>query len=257
MRLATWNVNSLRVRLAQLLAWLAEVRPDAMALQETKLADEGFPHTELREAGYAAVCSGQPTYNGVAILARVPPTDVACGLPGFAQDPQRRLIATTVGSLRVASVYVPNGQRVGSDKYLYKLRWYAALREWVLAELAAHPRLVVMGDFNVAPTDADVHDPARWAGEVLCSQPERAALAALAEAGLVDAYRHCLPDGREYTWWDYRAGSFRRNAGLRIDHVLVSPALVPALRACAVDVAARRAERPSDHAPVVVDLTLD
>lgn len=254
MRVATWNVNSLRVRLPALLDWLGTAAPDVVALQETKLVDAGFPHAELAGAGYLAVCSGQPTYNGVALLARTSLDAAVTHLPGMADDPQRRLISATVNGVRMVSVYVPNGQRVGSEKYAYKLRWLAALGEWLQAELAAHPRLVIMGDYNIAPDDRDVHDPLLWEGQVLCSEPERAAFRALLDRGLIDAYRHCLPEGRDYSWWDYRAAAFRRNAGLRIDHILVTPALVPGLRACAVDTAPRRAERPSDHAPVVADL---
>lgn len=256
MRLATWNVNSLRVRLPQLLAWLAQAQPDVVALQETKLIDEAFPHAELAAAGYHSACTGQPGYNGVALLARTPLEDVRTGLPGMADDPQRRFIAARVGSLEVVSVYVPNGQSVGSEKYLYKLRWLSALHDWLRERFAIEPRLVVMGDYNVAPADADVYDPARWEGEVLCSPQEREAFFALLEAGLTDAYRHLLPEGRDYTWWDYRAAAFRRNAGLRIDHALVGPALLDDLRACAVDIAPRRQERPSDHAPLVLDLSL-
>lgn len=255
MRVATWNVNSLRVRLPQLLDWLGTAAPDVVALQETKLVDGGFPHADLAAAGYLAVCAGQPTYNGVALLARTSLDAVVAHLPGMADDPQRRFIAATIGAVRVVSVYVPNGQSVGSEKYTYKLRWLESLRDWLKTELATHPRLVIMGDYNVAPDDRDVHDPALWAGQVLCSEPERAAFRTLVDTGLTDAYRHCLPEGREYSWWDYRAGAFRRNAGLRIDHILVTPALLAGLRACAVDTGPRRGERPSDHAPVVADLS--
>lgn len=255
MRLATWNVNSLRVRADAVLAWLREAGPDVLALQETKLTDEAFPHAAMSAAGYASVYTGQNTYNGVALLSRTPPAQVLTHLPGMEDDPQRRFIAATVGTLRVVSVYVPNGQSVGSDKYAYKLRWLEALRAWLASELRSHPRLVVMGDYNVAPADRDVHDPVRWAGEVLVSPPERAAFTALLDTGLTDAYRHLFPEAQAFTWWDYRGGSFRRNAGLRIDHVLVGHALRDGLRGCAVDTGPRRAERPSDHAPVVVDLT--
>lgn len=253
MKLATWNVNSLNVRLPHLLGWLAEAQPDVVALQELKLVDEVFPHEALAQAGYQAVSNGQKTYNGVALLARAPLVleDVSRDLPGF-DDPQKRVIAATIGGLRVISVYVVNGQAVGSEKYEYKLRFLAALRDYLHDELASHPRLAVLGDYNIAPTPEDTHDPATWEGNILCSPPERAALQALLDLGLADAYTQpFLPDGR-FTWWDYRAAGFRRNLGLRIDHLLLSAPLTA--RSWKVDTAPRRLERPSDHAPVLIEL---
>jgi exodeoxyribonuclease III len=255
MKIATWNVNSLRARQQHLLDWLAANPVDVIGLQELKLQDEQFPRAELEAAGYRAAVNGQKTYNGVALLSRGPLADVARDLPGF-DDEQRRVIAATVGGVRVVNVYVPNGQAVGSDKYAYKLRWLAALRDWLRGELARHPRLAVTGDFNVAPGDADVHDPAAWAGQVLCSEPERAAFRALLDLGLQDAFTLFPPPAQRFTWWDYRQGAFRRNRGLRIDHVLLAPGLARACRLCQIDVSPRRLERPSDHAPLTVALEL-
>ncbi|MBI3140468.1 MAG: exodeoxyribonuclease III [Rhodocyclales bacterium] len=253
MKLATWNVNSLKVRLPQLLDWLAAQRPDVLCLQETKLEDAAFPLTELQGAGYQAAYAGQKTYNGVAILSRQPAQDVVVGIPGFG-DEQKRLVAATVEGTRVVCAYFPNGQTVGSDKYAYKLKWIEALTAWLGEELARHPRLALAGDYNIAPEDRDVHDPAAWAGQVLVSEPERAAFRKLAALGLADAFRLFEQPEKTYTWWDYRMMAFRRNMGLRIDHILLSPALAQACRSCTVDKAARKAERPSDHAPVTVEL---
>jgi exodeoxyribonuclease III len=249
-RIATWNVNSLRVRLPQLLEWLAGARPDVVALQETKLADAAFPGEELRAAGYHSVCSGQKTYNGVAIMARTPPADAQRDMPGF-DDPQRRVLAATVAGIRVIDLYVPNGQSVGSDKFLYKLGWLRALRGWLRTELAAHPRLVVLGDFNIAPEDRDVHDPAAWAGSVHVSPEEREALRETLALGLSDVFRKFAQPPQSYSWWDYRAGAFRRNHGLRIDLVLASADLNERCTACDIDVEPRRVERASDHTPVI------
>ncbi len=253
MKIATWNVNSLRVRLPHLLDWLAAHSPDAMCLQETKCEEATFPAAELAAAGYCSIHNGQRTYNGVAILARDAPGGVCRGIPEFT-DEQSRVIAADVGGVRVVSVYVPNGQSVGSDKYDYKLRWLAALAAWLEAELSLAPRLAVLGDFNVAPEDRDVHDPRAWEGQVLFSQPERAALRRLIDMGFVDAFRLFEQPEKSFSWWDYRMGAFRRNLGLRIDHALLSPELARQCRACAIDVAPRRLERPSDHAPVVCEI---
>jgi exodeoxyribonuclease-3 len=250
MKIATWNVNSLRVRLPQLLDWLAAHSPDVVALQETKVVDDSFPLAEIEAAGYHAAISGQKTYNGVAILARQPPADVVRDIPGF-DDPQRRVLAATCGGVRVIGLYVPNGQSVESDKYQYKLGWLRALRGWLQAELAAHPQLVALGDFNIAPEDRDVHDPAAWAGQVLVSDPERAALHALTGLGLEDVFRRFEQPAGSFSWWDYRAGGFRRNHGLRIDLVLASQRLAAACSACTIDRATRALERASDHAPVL------
>ena len=250
MRIATWNVNSLRVRLPQLLEWLGTHAPEVVALQETKLTDDTFPAAELRAAGYHSVCSGQKTYNGVAILARSEPTDLVRDIPGY-DDPQRRVLAATVQGVRVIDLYVPNGQTVGSDKFLYKLGWLRALRGWLRAELAAHPRLLVLGDFNIAPEDRDVHDPAAWVGSVLVSPEEREALQATLALGLIDLFRKFEQPARSYTWWDYRAGAFQRNNGLRIDLLLASPALAERCNSCTIDREPRRVERASDHTPVI------
>ncbi len=251
-KIATWNVNSLNVRLPQVLDWLRDRQPDILALQETKLIDPDFPTLDIANAGYRAVFSGQKTYNGVAILSRLPAGDIATDLPGL-DDPQRRVLGATVDKVRVLNLYVPNGQAVGSDKYAYKLAWLEKLTGWLRDELARHPRLVMLGDFNIAPEDRDVHDPAAWAGQVLCSDPERAAFRRFLDLGLKDAFRLFPQEDRAFSWWDYRAAAFRRNLGLRIDHILVSPALAAVCTACQVDKAPRRLERPSDHALVVAE----
>jgi exodeoxyribonuclease-3 len=253
MRLATWNVNSLAVRLPQLLDWLAANPVDAIVLQELKLTDDKFPHAELAAAGYQAQCFGQRTYNGVALLTRTPVADVVRNIPGFA-DEQARVIAGTVGDVRVIGGYFPNGQAPDSEKFVYKMAWLEALRAWVGAELAAHPRLVLLGDFNIAPEDRDVYDPVAWAGQIHCTDQERAHFRALLALGLRDAFRMFEQPPKSWSWWDYRNLAFRKNQGLRIDHVLVSAALEPAVAACVIDKAPRRNERPSDHAPVVLTL---
>jgi len=254
MRLATWNVNSLKVRLPHLTDWLARTQPDIVCLQELKLEDAKFPRAELEAAGYQAAFSGQKTYNGVAILARAGMSEVSMGMPGFA-DEQKRVIAATVGGIRSVCVYCPNGQAVGSEKYDYKLRWFAALREYLAAEMARHPQLAVAGDFNVAPEDRDVHDPKAWEGQVHVSEPERAAWRALLALGLKDTFRLFEQPEKIYSWWDYRMMGFRRNAGLRIDQILVSDALAKRCAACTVDKEPRKLERPSDHAPVTAEFS--
>jgi exodeoxyribonuclease III len=253
MKIATWNVNSLRVRLAHVLDWLRVERPDVLAMQETKLTDSDFPAAEFAALGYQAQYSGQKTYNGVATLSRAPADAVCRELPG-ADDPQRRVLAANIDGVRVINVYVPNGERVGSDKYAYKLAWLERLRAFVAAELAAHRRLVVLGDFNVAPEPRDVHDPAAWEGQVLFSEPERAAVRQLFAIGLHDGFRLFDQPAGEFSWWDYRMGAFRRNRGLRIDLVALSEPLRAACVSCRIDKGPRRLERPSDHAPVVVEL---
>jgi exodeoxyribonuclease-3 len=255
MKIATWNVNSLKVRLPHLLDWLKAAAPDVVCLQELKLEDHNFPVAELEAAGYRSACSGQKTYNGVAILARAPLAAIQRGIPGF-EDDQKRVLAANVGDVRVVCAYVPNGQSVGSDKYEYKLKWLRAFRDWLRAELAAHPNLAVVGDYNVAPEDRDVHDPKLWAGQVLCSEPERAGFRALLDLGLKDSFRLFDQPERSYTWWDYRLNAFKRNLGLRIDHILASPALAARTTGCSIDLAPRRLERPSDHAPVVAELSV-
>jgi exodeoxyribonuclease III len=249
-RIATWNVNSLRVRLPQLGEWSAAGPADVIGLQELKLPDEEFPRDAVAELGFQAAWAGQKTYNGVALLARAPLDDVVTGIPGY-DDPQRRVIAATVGGVRVINVYVPNGQAVGSEKFAYKLDWMERLSGYVAAELARHPRLALVGDFNVAPEDRDVHDPKAWEGSVHVSPEERAALGRLLEAGLVDTFRLFEQPPATFSWWDYRMGAFRRNHGLRIDLVLASRALAERCTGCSVDRNPRTWERPSDHAPVV------
>jgi exodeoxyribonuclease-3 len=260
MRLATWNVNSLAVRLPQLLDWLAaqpaETPVDALVLQETKLTDDKFPHAELNAAGWRAEAFGQKTYNGVALITRTTapaPAEVLRNIPGF-DDEMARVITGTVAGVRVVGGYFPNGQAPGSDKFAYKMRWLDALRGFIADELARHPQLVLMGDFNIAPEDRDVHDPVAWAGQIHCTPEERAHFGQLVALGLVDAFRLFEQPPKSWSWWDYRNLAFRKNQGLRIDHVLVSSALALQVRACTIDKAPRRNERPSDHAPVVVDL---
>jgi exodeoxyribonuclease-3 len=250
MKLATWNVNSLKVRLPHLTDWLAQAQPDIVCLQELKLEDAKFPRAELEAAGYQSAFSGQKTYNGVAILSRSPLLEVRTGIPGF-QDEQKRVIAATAGDVRVISVYCPNGQALDSDKYAYKLSWFAALKSYLADEVQRHSRVVVAGDFNVAPEDRDVHDPKAWEGQILVSEPERSAWRALLGVGLSDTFRLFEQADKIFSWWDYRMLGFRRNAGLRIDHVLVSADLARRCTASTIDKAPRKLERPSDHAPAV------
>ena len=254
MILATWNVNSLKVRLAHLLDWLGRDRPDVVCLQETKTEDVNFPALETERAGYHALFSGQKLYNGVAILARAAPSDVVNALPGFA-DEQKRVLAATVDGMRVVCVYVPNGESVESDKYRYKLAWLAALRHCLEQELQRHPQLALLGDYNIAPEERDVHDPRLWQGKVLFSEPERAAFRGLLDLGLRDSFRLFEQPDRSFSWWDYRMNAFRRNLGLRIDHILLSAELAKSCKSCAIDKDFRAKERPSDHAPVIADIS--
>jgi exodeoxyribonuclease-3 len=251
-KIATWNVNSLKVRLPQVVDWLAAHQPDALCLQETKMEDTVFPLPDIEQAGYRAVFTGQKTYNGVAILSKLAAADPVLAIPAF-DDPQKRVLAATIAGVRVVCLYVPNGQSVGSDKYQYKLAWLQAVTAWLQTELANHPKLVVVGDFNIAPADIDVHDPKAWEGQVLCSDAERAALQQLLSIGLQDGLRLIEPATQIFTWWDYRMNAFRRKMGLRIDHILVSAPMAAACRACNVDLEPRRHERPSDHAPVTAE----
>jgi exodeoxyribonuclease-3 len=253
MRIATWNVNSLKVRLPQVLDWLAANPVEVLCLQETKQQDGEFPQAELQAAGYHSAFSGQKTYNGVAILSRTPAGDIQMGIPGF-PDEQKRVIAATVNDVRVVNVYVPNGQSVDSDKYRYKLAWLDALRGWLELELVRHPKLALLGDYNIAPEDRDVYDPAAWQGNVLVSEPERQQFRRLLQMGLRDGFRLFEQPDQSYSWWDYRMMAFRRNRGLRIDHILVSEPLAVRCRSCVIDKAPRKLERPSDHTPVVLDL---
>ena len=254
MRVASWNVNSVRSRLDQLTAWLSRSAPDVLCMQETKVEDDLFPHAALAECGYRTVTSGQKTYNGVAVLARTGLADVSMGMPGFA-DEQKRVIAATVDGVRSICVYCPNGQAVGSEKYDYKLRWFAALKEYLGAEMARHPHLAVAGDFNIAPEDRDVHDPKAWEGQNLVSEAERQALRAINGLGLQDSFRLFEQPEKSFSWWDYRMLGFRRNAGLRIDHILVSPALASRCISSSIDKEPRKLERPSDHAPVIAEFS--
>ncbi|KAB0583724.1 exodeoxyribonuclease III [Ideonella dechloratans] len=253
MQFATWNVNSLAVRLPQLLDWLAAHPVDALVLQETKLTDDKFPQAEIEAAGYRVAFHGQKTYNGVALLSREAASDITRNIPGLA-DEQARVIAGTVGDTRVIGAYFPNGQAPGSEKFAYKMQWLDALRAWVREELARHPQLVLMGDFNIAPEDRDVYDPVAWAGQIHCTPEERAHFQQLLGLGLSDAFRLFEQPPKSWSWWDYRNLAFRKNQGLRIDHILVSPALKPRVSACEIDKAPRKNERPSDHAPVIVTL---
>jgi exodeoxyribonuclease-3 len=250
MIIATWNVNSLRVRLNQLKDWLAANPVDVIVLQETKLPDPDFPREEIESIGMRVAFSGQRTYNGVAILAKQELTDVVAGIPGF-EDEQKRVLAATVGDVRVIDVYVPNGQTVGSDKFEYKLRWLEALRGYVATELERHPQLVVLGDYNIAPEDRDVHDPKAWEGSVHVSEPERAALRSLLTLGLEDCFRRFEQPEKAFSWWDYRMMAFRRNAGLRIDLILASTRLAQKCVESRIDKTPRKLERPSDHTPVL------
>ena len=255
MKIASWNVNSLNVRLPHLQQWLGTFAPDVVGIQETKLEDHKFPDTVLAEMGYRSVFAGQKTYNGVAIVSRLPIDDVQIGIPGF-EDEQKRVIAATVGGVRIVNLYVVNGQDVGTDKYAYKLRWLDAVHAWLQDELRTHAKLVVLGDFNIAPDDRDVHDPAVWNdASILTSTAERAALARLMALGLHDSYRLHHDAGGVFSWWDYRAAGFRRNLGLRIDLCLVSDALKAECTAASIDKEPRTWERPSDHAPALVELT--
>jgi exodeoxyribonuclease III len=252
-KLAAWNVNSLKVRLPQLVDWAARQLPDVVCLQETKLEDANFPAQGLRDIGFHAAYAGQKTYNGVAILSREPLTDVTAGVPGF-EDDQKRVIAATLGDMRIVCVYVPNGQSVDSDKYQYKLRWLEATTKWLGDELGRHEKLAVLGDFNIAPDERDVHDPKAWEGQVLFSEPERAAFRRLLDLGLKDAFRLFDQPEKSFTWWDYRMNAFRRKMGLRIDHILLSEPLAKTCKSVVIDIEQRKAERPSDHAPIIAEL---
>lgn len=254
MKLATWNVNSLKVRLPQVIDWLQTNQPDMLCLQESKLTDENFPAAEIAAIGYESVFTGQKTYNGVAILSKQKGSEIITAIPGF-EDEQKRVVAVTYGDMRVISAYVPNGDTVESEKYQYKLRWLPALTGWLQQELKDHQKLAILGDFNIAPEDRDVYDPQLWQGKVLCSEPERAAFGDLLKLGLTDSFRLFEQAEKSYTWWDYRMMAFRLNRGLRIDHILLSDALASVCTSCTVDKAVRKLERPSDHAPVVTELS--
>lgn len=253
--LSTWNVNSLKVRLPHLMSWMQANSPDVVCLQETKLEDAKFPVAEISAMGYQATFSGQKTYNGVAILSRLPVTEVQYGIPDFA-DEQKRILAATIAGVRVVCAYIPNGQTVGSDKYAYKLSWLGAFCEWIRKDLVSYPNLAILGDYNIAPADEDVHDPVAWSGQVLCSTPERDAFNKLISLGMKDSFRMFPQSERSYTWWDYRMNAFRRKMGLRIDHILLSNALSAHCTRCQIDTEPRKLERPSDHAPVLAEIRL-
>ena len=252
MKITTWNVNSLTARHDRAQAWLGSNQSDVLCLQELKLETHKFPHDTFDALGYRAAVSGQKTYNGVAILAKktLPEfADVLMGVPGY-EDEQRRAIAVTIGDVRVINLYVVNGQSVESEKFQYKLRWLDAVSAWLAIELAKHPKLVVVGDFNIAPTDADVHNPALWFGQVLCTDQERAVFNHWIGLDLVDCFRKFDQPPKTFSWWDYRMLGFPKNNGMRIDHVLASPALADTCAACVIDRNERKGEKPSDHAPV-------
>ena len=253
MKIATWNVNSLKVRLPHLLQWLASNPVDVLCIQETKLTDDKFPLAEINAAGYQVAYTGQKTYNGVAILSKHPILDVVRNNPRF-EDEQQRIIAATIEGMRIICAYVPNGQAVDSDKYVYKLAWLASLREWVAEEMRQHGELALLGDYNIAPEARDVHDPAEWEGKIHFSERERAALGELFELGLCDSFRLFEQPEKSYSWWDYRQLAFRRNRGLRIDHILLSAKLAKRCTACAIDREPRKWEQPSDHVPVIATL---
>jgi exodeoxyribonuclease-3 len=254
MKIVTYNINSIRMRLERLLAWVDAQRPDVLCLQETKVTDDLFPRAPFEERGYHVALWGQKTYNGVAIVARAPLSNVARGFGDGEDEPEARLIAADVDGVRVMNAYVPNGQAPGTEKYQKKLRWMARMANHVGAAAAGGAPVVVVGDFNVAPEDRDVHDPARWAGQIHCSEPERAALQGIVAAGLVDGFRQLRPEAGLYTWWDYRQLSFPKNKGLRIDHILVTPSVAGRLREASIDREARKGAQPSDHAPVIAVL---
>lgn len=255
MKIATWNVNSMNVRLPHVLEWLAANSPDVLVVQEIKQVTDAFPAAAFAAAGYASIANGQKTYNGVAVISRSEPTDPVIEFPGF-DDPQRRVLATTINGVRIVDLYIPNGHSVGSEKYEYKLSWLNALHGFLADEMSRHEKLVVLGDFNIAPADEDVYDPEKWGEEILCSPPERAALQRLTALGLADVFRKFAQPEKSFSWWDYRAAGFRRNAGLRIDLILTTDAMTAACSGSYVDKEPRSWERPSDHAPVVAEFSM-
>jgi len=255
MKIATWNVNSLNVRLPHVLEWLGSAQPDVLVLQEIKQVTEAFDAEAFTAAGYHGVASGQKTYNGVAVISRSEAADHVTDFPGF-EDPQRRILASTIDGVRVVNLYIPNGSSVGSEKYEYKLGWLEALKGFLEAEMKTYEKLVVLGDFNIAPEDRDVYDPEKWGEGILCSPPERDALGELIGLGLSDVYRQFEQPEQTFSWWDYRAAGFRRNAGLRIDLILASKALADVCEASYIDREPRTWERPSDHTPVIAEFSL-
>ena len=255
MKIATWNVNSLRVRLPHVLTWLNDVKPDVLALQEIKMIDADFPFAAFAEVGYNAVCSGQKTYNGVAVVSREKCTDLITDIPTLT-DAQRRVLGITIGDVRILNVYIPNGESVTSEKYQYKLNWLKEFDLLLKDNIKRYQKVVVVGDFNIAPDAIDVHDPAQWDGKVLCSDPEREAFRAMITAGFQDCFRQLNCTEQAFTWWDYRMNAFKRNLGMRIDHILASAAFAADCVKCYVDPTPRGWERPSDHAPVIAEFSL-
>ena len=255
MKIATWNVNSMNVRQPHVMEWLQTHEPDVLVLQEIKQLTEKFPLEDLQSIGYNAVASGQKTYNGVAVISKSPIADAVTDFPDL-DDPQRRILATTIDGVRVVNLYIPNGSEVGSEKYAYKLNWLASLHRFLQSELNTHEKLVVLGDFNIAPADEDVHDPEKWGEAILCSPAERQALRDMLDLGLTDIFRKFEQPEKTFSWWDYRAAGFRRNAGLRIDLILTSKAMSERCTASYVDREPRTWERPSDHTPVVAEFDL-
>lgn len=256
MKLATWNVNSIIARLPLVLKWLETAKPDVLCMQETKCIDEKFPAEAFKEIGYCCELFGQATYNGVAIVSRARCERVQRGLGDNSPDSQSRLLAATVSGVRIVNVYIPNGQAVGTEKYAFKLEWMRRLRAFFDAQCNTADRVLLCGDFNVAPEDRDVHDPNLWRGKIMCSESERSSLEQIRQWGFVDAFRAHNASDKEFSWWDYRAGAFRRNLGLRIDHVWVSASLAPQATSVVIDKATRSWERPSDHAPVIAELAV-
>ena len=252
LKIASWNVNSLNVRLPHVLAWLDAAQPDILAIQETKLSDDKFPVEAIEDAGYHSVFSGQKTYNGVCIISRKPASDIVTDIDGL-EDPQRRILAATIDGIRVINLYVVNGSEVGSEKFDYKMRWLEHVTAFIAAQMQLHKNVVVLGDFNIAPEDRDVHDPQLWEGKILCSAAERSALHTILELGLSDTFRLFEQPEKSWSWWDYRMASFRRNLGLRIDLILASKPMSEVCTAAYIDVEPRRQERPSDHTPVVAE----
>jgi exodeoxyribonuclease-3 len=252
-KIATWNVNSLNVRLPHLLDWLAANKPDVLCLQETKQEDSKFPYETLKEAGYNAIHNGQKTYNGVAILSPHAIEDVQFDIPNF-EDDQKRVITSTINGMRIVCAYLVNGQAVDSEKYEYKMRWLTALTNWLQSEISTHPNFALLGDYNIAPDDRDCHDPAAWIGQILVSPKEREAFKKLVALGLHDSFRLFEAGEGHFSWWDYRMAGFRRNLGMRIDHILISTPLVAQCKSSWIDKAPRKLERPSDHTPVVLEL---
>lgn len=254
MKIATWNVNSLNVRLPHVLDWLETEKPDLLCLQETKQEDSKFNYDALKAAGYHAIHNGQKTYNGVAILSPHELSDIQLDIPDF-EDPQKRIIAATMNNVRYINAYMPNGQSVDSDKYHYKMRWLAALTEWLQSEITRYPKLALLGDYNIAPKDQDCHDPEKWVGDILVSPRERDAFKGFLDLGLHDSFRLFPQADKSFSWWDYRGGGFRRNHGMRIDHILITDALKQVATSCYIDKEPRTLERPSDHTPVILEFT--